>query len=114
MMDVIFEVVPKDGKAQAYLDAAAALRPLLDQIDGFTSIKRFQSLSDPAKMLSLSYWRDETAVLAWRTLEAHRKTQSLGRLQLFADYRLRVASVVRDYGMFSRDQAPSDSRVVHG
>jgi heme-degrading monooxygenase HmoA len=114
MMAVIFEVVPKQGRAQAYLDAAAALRPLLDQIDGFISIERFQSLSDPTKMLSLSYWRDEAAVQAWRTLEPHRETQNLGRQQLFADYRLCVVSVVRDYGMLSREQAPGDSRELHG
>lgn len=114
MMAVIFEVMPKEGRTQGYLDAAAALRPHLDLIDGFISIERFQSLNDPEKLLSLSYWRDEAAVIAWRNLETHRNTQSLGRNHLFADYRLRVASVVRDYGMFSREQAPSDSRKLHG
>ena len=114
MIAVIFEVVPGDGNTQAYLDAAAALRPELDQIDGFLSIERFQSLADPGKLLSLSFWRDEAAVTAWRTLERHRQTQRLGRQHLFKDYRLRVAAVLRDYGMFERDQAPDDSRQMHG
>ncbi|MBX3585190.1 MAG: antibiotic biosynthesis monooxygenase [Ramlibacter sp.] len=114
MLAVIFEVVPQEGKTGQYLDAAAALRPALAQIDGFISIERFQSLSEPGKLLSLSYWRDEAAVQQWRNLEAHRRTQQLGRDQVFADYRLRVAQVVRDYGMNDRAQAPGDSRQVHG
>ncbi|MCW5651309.1 MAG: antibiotic biosynthesis monooxygenase [Ramlibacter sp.] len=114
MLAVIFEVVPQEGKTDQYLDAAAALRPALAQIDGFISIERFQSLSEPGKLLSLSYWRDEAAVQQWRNLEAHRRTQQLGREQVFADYRLRVAQVVRDYGLNDRDQAPGDSRQAHG
>ena len=114
MMAVIFEVKPSEGQQQAYLDAAAALRPLLAQVDGFISIERFQSLTDPGKLLSLSFWRDEAAVARWRELEAHRRTQEFGREQVFADYRLRVASVVRDYGMTDREQAPADSRARHG
>lgn len=114
MMAVIFEVVPADGQMQAYLDAAAALRPLLSQIDGFISIERFQSLSEPGKLLSLSFWRDEAAVARWRNVEAHRRTQQFGRSTAFTDYRLRVAGVVRDYGMNDRAQAPGDSRGVHG
>jgi len=112
-MVVIFEVEPAAGRRQAYLDAAAALKPLLEHIDGFISIERFQSLSQPDKLLSLSFWRDEAAVAAWRNLEAHRRTQAAGRGGIFADYRLRVAGVVRDYGMHDRAQAPSDSRVAH-
>lgn len=114
MMAVIFEVVPRDGQQRAYLDAAAALHPLLAQVDGFISIERFQSLIRPDKLLSLSFWRDEAAVRRWRELEAHRRTQDFGRAQAFADYRLRVASVVRDYGMTDREQAPMDSRARHG
>lgn len=114
MMAVIFEVVPAEGKTQAYLDAAAALRPLLVQIDGFISIERFQSLSEPGKLLSLSFWRDEAAVAQWRNTESHRRTQAFGREVAFADYRLRVAQVARDYGMNDRAQAPGDSRGVHG
>lgn len=114
MMAVIFEVVLREGRQRAYLDAAAALRPLLAQVDGFLSIERFQSLAQPDKLLSLSFWRDEAAVARWRELEAHRRTQEFGRAQAFADYRLRVASVVRDYGMTDREQAPMDSRARHG
>ena len=114
MMAVIFEVTPAPGQRGAYLDAAAALKPLLAQIDGFISIERFESLSAPGKLLSLSFWRDEEAVARWRQQEAHRSTQAAGRDHVFADYRLRVAAVVRDYGMHDRAQAPADSRTVHG
>ena len=113
MIAVIFEVLPADGHKQTYLDIAADLRSLLDSIDGFISIERFQSLTTPAKMLSLSFWRDEEAVQAWRTLEEHRAAQTKGRTEVFGDYRLRVASVLRDYGMFDREQAPADSRAIH-
>jgi heme-degrading monooxygenase HmoA len=113
MMAVIFEVIPREGKKQAYLDAAAALRPLLEQVDGFISVERFQSLTNPEKLLSLSFWRDEAAVAQWRNIEQHRKTQAFGRNVAFADYRLRVAGVVRDYGMHEREQAPEDSRTAH-
>lgn len=114
MIAVIFEVVPREGRQQAYLDAAAALRPHLAEVDGFISVERFQSLTTPGKLLSLSYWRDEEAVTRWRNLEAHRRTQAFGRGEAFADYRLRVACVLRDYGMHDRDQAPGDSRARHG
>ena len=114
MMAVIFEVTPAPGQRSAYLDAAAALKPLLTQIDGFVSIERFESLSAPGKLLSLSLWRDEEAVARWRQQEAHRSTQAAGRDHVFADYRLRVAAVVRDYGLNNRAQAPADSRMVHG
>ena len=114
MIAVIFEVQIKAGENASYLDAAAALRPVLDGIDGFLSIERFQSLSQPEKLLSLSYWRDEAAVAAWRQLEVHRQAQQLGRSQVFLDYRLRVAQVVRDYGMTERAQAPKDSAAVFG
>ncbi|WP_343734129.1 antibiotic biosynthesis monooxygenase [Acidovorax sp.] len=114
MMAVIFEMTPAPGQRGAYLDAAAALKPLLAQIDGFVSIERFESLSEPGKLLSLSFWRDEEAVARWRQQEAHRSTQAAGRDHVFADYRLRVAAVVRDYGLNNRAQAPADSRAVHG
>ena len=106
MIAVIFEVLPHAEHHQAYLDTAADLRPLLEQIEGFLSIERFESLSQPGKLLSLSFWRDETAVQQWRTLEVHRQAQAAGRSHLFADYRLRVAEVRRDYGLHERDQAP--------
>lgn len=114
MIAVIFEVEPRPEHRQAYLDTAAALRPLLDGVDGFISVERFESLTQPGKILSLSLWRDEDAVRRWRELEAHRKAQAAGRGGIFAGYRLRVASVIRDYGMDERDEAPGDSRMVHG
>lgn len=113
MIAVIFEVIPAAEGRQRYLDLAAELKPLLEQIDGFLSIERFQSLADPDKLLSLSFWRDEAAVLAWRNLEAHRAAQGEGRAGVFADYRLRVAAVQRDYGLRARDEAPADSRARH-
>ena len=113
MIAVIFEVWPADGQRDRYLDIAADLRPLLEGIDGFISIERFESLSEPGKVLSLSFWRDEEAVRQWRALEPHRDAQRAGRQEVFANYRLRVAAVTRDYGMTERDEAPSDSRAVH-
>jgi heme-degrading monooxygenase HmoA len=110
---VIFEVMVKEGHAERYLDLAGQLRPLLETIDGFISIERFRSLGEPDKILSLSFWRDEAAVARWRQLEAHRAVQHEGRTQVFADYRLRVATVLRDYGMRDRTQAPTDSRQAH-
>ncbi len=114
MHAVIFEVTFAAGRKQEYLDIAASLRPLLDRIDGFLSIERFESLSDPGKILSLSFWRDERAIEQWRQLEEHRIAQALGRGGVFQDYRLRIAAVVRDYGMSNREQAPPDSRARHG
>lgn len=111
MIAVIFEAEPADR--DAYFRIAAELRPLLDEIDGFVSIERFQSVSDPGRVLSLSFWRDEAAVARWRNVEAHRVAQSAGRGGVFRDYRLRVAEVVRDYGMRERDEAPEDSRSAH-
>jgi heme-degrading monooxygenase HmoA len=108
MIAVIFEVWPKDGHKDAYLDIAATLRPELENIDGFVSIERFASLTHEGKILSLSFWRDEDAVRAWRTHADHRAAQAAGRGEHFADYRLRVAAVLRDYGMTERAQAPGD------
>jgi len=113
MIAVIFEVEPREGKRDDYLDIAAALRPRLDAIDGFVSIERFESLTTPGKVLSLSFWRDEEAVAAWRKLSEHRDAQREGREEVFNDYRLRVAHVVRDYGMTMREQVPADSQSVH-
>ncbi|MCL6706220.1 antibiotic biosynthesis monooxygenase [Pseudomonas sp. R2.Fl] len=113
MIAVIFEVVPAEGKRDAYLGWARDLRPLLDGIDGFLSIERFESLSEPGKILSLSFWRDEAAVAAWRRTEEHREAQRAGRGGVFADYRLRVADVMRDYGLHRREEAPADSREAY-
>jgi heme-degrading monooxygenase HmoA len=114
MIAVIFEVWPKEGRRQQYLDLAAELRPLLAGIDGFISVERFESLTEPGKILSLSVFRDEAAVAAWRNLDAHRRAQARGPGEIFAKYRLRIAGVIRDYGMNERDQAPIDSVGVHG
>ena len=114
MHAVIFEFEPVADRKQDYLDFAAALGPELEAIDGFISIERFESLSQPGKLLSISFWRDEAAISAWRNLEQHRAAQQAGRGSLFADYRLRVASVVRDYGLQQREAAPDDSREAHG
>ncbi len=113
MIAVIFEVVPAPGRMDLYLDTARDLRPLLENIDGFVSIERFRSLTDPTRLLSLSFWRDEAAVKAWRNTEEHRAAQSLGRDAVFDAYRLRIASVIRDYGLNDRDEAPGDSRAFH-
>ena len=113
MIAVIFEVQVAPARKQDYLDIAAELRPLLEQVDGFLSIERFQSLTDPEKLLSLSFFRDEEAVRNWRNLSQHRSAQHKGRDGIFADYRLRVAGVIRDYGMFERGEAPGDSKTVH-
>lgn len=114
MIAVIFEVEPYADQKQAYLDMAAEMRPLVDQIDGFISVERFQSLTNPEKLLSLSYFRDEAALDEWRRLAQHRKAQAAGRAGIFSNYRLKVVSVIRDYGMFDREQAPVDSRAAHG
>jgi heme-degrading monooxygenase HmoA len=114
MIAVIFEVWPANGQKKTYLDLAAGLREELSKIEGFISIERFQSLNDEGKILSLSFWRDEKAIQTWRNLEKHRKAQSQGRAGVFADYRLRVASVARNYSMGERTEAPADSQKTHG
>jgi len=113
MIAVIFEVWPARGFKDDYLAIAAALRTDLTKIDGFISVERFQSLSDPDKLLSLSFWRDEEAVRNWRNHSRHRESQAKGRAGIFADYRLRIASTIRDYGMKERAEAPDDSRAAH-
>ena len=114
MIAVIFEVWPRPEHKQRYLDLAAELRPLLETIDGFISIERFESIYEPGKMLSLSFFRDEAAVNAWRNIEEHRRAQIAGRAEIFADYRLRIAGVIRDYTMSDRAEVPADSRRHHG
>ncbi|OXB23152.1 antibiotic biosynthesis monooxygenase [Flavobacterium tructae] len=113
MIAVIFEVIPNEGKKEEYLSIAASLRPELDKIEGFISIERFQSFSDPEKVLSLSFWKDEESVQQWRNLEMHRHAQARGRKEIFKDYHLRIAAVVRDYGMFDRNETPVDSSDFH-
>lgn len=113
MIAVIFEVMPHPGHRDTYFDIAADLRPVLETIDGFISIERFESMTTPGKVLSLSFWRDEEAVKAWRNTQPHRLAQQRGRDQVFADYRLRVADVLRDYGMTDRAETPADSHRFH-
>ena len=114
MIAVIFEVWPEPNHRSDYFDIAASLRPELEKIDGFISVERFESLTDKGKVLSLSFWRDEDAVAQWRNMAEHRAAQARGRGGIFSDYRLRIASVVRDYGMNEREEAPKDSRARHG
>ena len=113
MIAIIFEVEPHEHTSSSYFDMAADLKPHLEQMDGFISIERFESLVQPGKYLSLSFWRDEEAVKQWRNVEEHRRAQAAGRAGVFKDYRLRVAQVLRDYGMAERDEAPEDSRQMH-
>jgi len=113
VLAVIFEFEPVSDRRQDYLHFAAELGQELDTIDGFLSIERFESLTQPGKLLSLSFWRDETAVSTWRNLEKHRVAQRAGRNGIMSDYRLRVASVIRDYDMQDRTAAPDDSKNFH-
>lgn len=114
MIAVIFEVVPAPGRMADYLDIAAEMRPMVHEVEGFISVERFQSLTDPDKLLSLSFFEDEAAVARWRHLAEHRVAQAKGRDGLFAGYRLRVSHVLRDYGLHEREAAPEDSRAAHG
>jgi heme-degrading monooxygenase HmoA len=114
MIAVIFEVWPQPEHRDAYLQWAGRLRAELEEMDGFLSIERFQSLTEEGKLLSLSFWRDEQSLANWRQLEAHRAAQAAGRRTMFRNYRLRVAEVARDYGKDEREQAPEDSRRLHG
>ncbi len=114
MIAVIFEVIPAEGRKPEYLDIAAAMRPMVEEVEGFISVERFQSLTNPDKLLSLSFFEDEAAVMRWRKLAAHRGAQAKGRAGLFTDYRLRVAHVLRDYGLNDRTEAPADSVAKHG
>ncbi|MEZ0609253.1 antibiotic biosynthesis monooxygenase [Fibrella sp. WM1] len=113
MIAVLFEAFPAEGKWDEYLDIAAELRPELSKLPGFIAIERFQSLTNPKKVLSLSFWQDESAISQWRAMEKHRIAQKQGRESVFKHYRLRVASVLRDYGMTEREQAPLDSQAIH-
>jgi heme-degrading monooxygenase HmoA len=113
MIAVIFEVIPANGKKDEYFKIAEALSPILKKMDGFISVERFQSVSDKGKILSLSFWRDEESIQRWRNVEMHRWAQSQGRETIFKDYRLRIAAVSRDYGMFDRKEAPVDSQLFH-
>ena len=112
MVAVLFEAFPAKGKWDEYMDIAAKLRPELNQIEGFISIERFQSVTDPKKVLSLSFWEDEESIQQWRNVELHRVAQKEGRNSIFNNYRIRIATVQRDYGMAEREQAPDDSKTI--
>lgn len=114
MIAVIFEFTPASGRKQEYLDLAAALKPELDRADGFVSIERFESITSPGRFVSLSFWRDEESLRAWRNVAEHREAQAKGRGGIFSGYRLRVAQVLRDYTHAERSQAPRDSVAYHG
>lgn len=113
MIAVIFEAIPNEAQKNRYFTIAAALRAELEKIPGFISVERFQSLSNPEKLLSLSFWENEESVQQWRNIEMHRQAQASGRSNIFRDYHLRIAHVLRDYGMFNRTEAPVDSRELH-
>ncbi len=112
MIAVIFELEPRPGQTQHYFELAAALKAELQAVDGFITVERFESVTRPGHYLSLSFWRDEEAVRRWRCHGMHRQAQQEGRDQVLAGYRLRVASVSRDYGLLDRDAAPADSRAL--
>ena len=114
MIAVIFEFTPAEGRKQEYFDLVSGLKPELDKAEGFVSIERFESLTTPGKFVSLQCWRDEASVSKWRNVQKHREAQAKGRGGIFASYRLRIASVIRDYTLGERSQAPSDSRSLHG
>lgn len=113
MLAVIFEALPAEGKREEYLNIASLLKPSLEQVEGFISIERFQSINNPEKILSLSFWQDEKNISAWRNLEMHRTAQAMGRADVFQHYRLRVAEVKRDYSIDERSEAPADSKLIH-
>jgi heme-degrading monooxygenase HmoA len=115
MIAIIFEVEPAEGRLDDYLEHAAALREELQRMPGFVSVERFRSLTNPARLLSLSLWEDEGAITRWRCHAGHRASQAAGRNGIFAGYRLRVAAVLRDYGMAERrEDAPADSNALWG
>lgn len=114
MIAVIFEFTPKEGKFEDYYELALGLNEEVKKFDGFISIERFESINNKGKFVSLSFWRDEEAVKNWRNMQQHREAQKKGRKSIFASYRLRIASVSRDYEMDKRAQAPQDSKKVHG
>ena len=114
MIAVIFESWPRPGTGETYLDLGRRMNAMVEGFDGFISIERFESVSEPGKFVSISFWRDEAALDEWRRLERHRGAQTAGRTRFFEDYRLRVAGVIRDYGMTERAEAPADSRALHG
>ena len=113
MIAVIFEFTPAEGRFSEYMDLVGTLKADLEKAEGFISLERFESITTKGKYVSLQFWRDEEAVRKWRNLQRHREAQKKGRAGIFASYRLRIASVVRDYTMDEREQAPADSLNFH-
>ena len=99
MFVTIFEVWPKEGHQDDYFDLAASLKSDLEKIDGFISVERFESVTEPRKFLSLSFWRDEAAIQNWYQHGGHSDAQGEGRSVIFNNYRIRVAEVIRDYDL---------------
>ena len=114
MIAVIFEFTPAEGRFPDYMKLVGELKADLDKADGFISLERFESITTKGKFVSLQFWRDEEAVRKWRNVQKHREAQKKGRAGIFKSYRLRIASVIRDYEMDRREQAPRDSVEVHG
>ena len=114
MIAVIFEFTAAEGRFADYQQLAEGLNDEVRRFDGFLSIERFQSIADPTRFVSLSFWRDEESVRKWRNLRRHREAQAKGRGGIFSAYRLRICGVMRDYGMRERGEAPKDSVAVHG
>ncbi|NBR88715.1 MAG: antibiotic biosynthesis monooxygenase [Rhodobacteraceae bacterium] len=114
MIAVIFEVEPEEGMTGPYLEMAAKMRALVETVPGFISVERFESITNPGKLLSLSFWENEAALENWRQMAEHRAAQTAGRNRMFKGYRLKVVSVMRDYGKHDREDAPADSRELHG
>ena len=114
MIAVIFEFTPAEGRFPDYMELVSTLKADLEEAGGFISLERFESITTKGKFVSLQFWRDEEAVRKWRNLQRHREVQAKGRAGIFKSYRLRIASVVRDYTMDERSQAPADSVKVHG
>ena len=114
MITVIFEFTPVQGRFPEYLELVETLKEDLAKAEGFISLERFESITSKGKYVSLQYWKDEESLRAWRNLQKHREAQKKGRAGIFKSYRIRIASVLRDYEMDKRDQVPRDSLEVHG
>lgn len=114
MIAVIFEFTPAEGRFPDYMQLVETLKADLAKAEGFISLERFESITAPGKFVSLQFWRDEESVRKWRVLQKHREAQKKGRAGIFKSYRLRIASVIRDYEMDKRGEAPRDSVEVHG
>ena len=106
MYAVIFEVQPKTDRIEEYFEIAESIKSDLEKINGFISVERFSSLTNEGKILSLSFWETESAIVEWRNQTAHQIAQSKGYNEVFSSYRICVAEVVRDYTMVDREEAP--------